>query len=110
MASGGNFGAPGEVSLLPPGHDAWVVGNDPTVVVINFPSWSNTPRRTRINIRLEIAFAPGFDAKFFFSSSSVLYRNARCDETRTGVRIPANLPIGVSRNRLPERRRTFCAR
>ena len=24
---------PGEVSLLPPGHDAWVVGNDPVVVV-----------------------------------------------------------------------------
>lgn len=24
---------PGEVSLLPPGHDAWVVGNEPVVVV-----------------------------------------------------------------------------
>lgn len=24
---------PGDVSLLPPGHDAWVVGNDPVVVV-----------------------------------------------------------------------------
>ena len=24
---------PGEVSSLPPGHDAWVVGNDPVVVV-----------------------------------------------------------------------------
>jgi hypothetical protein len=24
---------PGEVSLLPPGHDAWVVGNDPVVVI-----------------------------------------------------------------------------
>ncbi len=24
---------PGEVSLVPPGHDAWVVGNDPVVVV-----------------------------------------------------------------------------
>jgi hypothetical protein len=24
---------PGEVSLIPPGHDAWVVGNDPVVVV-----------------------------------------------------------------------------
>ncbi len=23
----------GDVSLLPPGHDAWVVGNDPVVVV-----------------------------------------------------------------------------
>ena len=24
---------PGEVSLLPPGHDAWVVGDEPAVVV-----------------------------------------------------------------------------
>ena len=24
---------PGEVSLLPPGHDAWVVGHDPVVVI-----------------------------------------------------------------------------
>ena len=24
---------PGEVSLIPPGHDAWVVGNEPVVVV-----------------------------------------------------------------------------
>jgi hypothetical protein len=24
---------PGEVSMLPPGHDAWVVGNEPVVVV-----------------------------------------------------------------------------
>jgi len=24
---------PGDVSLLPPGHDAWVVGNEPAVVV-----------------------------------------------------------------------------
>jgi len=24
---------PGDVSLLPPGHDAWVVGNEPVVVV-----------------------------------------------------------------------------
>ena len=23
----------GEVSLIPPGHDAWVVGNEPVVVV-----------------------------------------------------------------------------
>ena len=23
---------PGEASLLPPGHDAWVVGNEPVVV------------------------------------------------------------------------------
>jgi hypothetical protein len=27
-----DFG-PGEVSLLPPGHDAWVVGNEPVVVI-----------------------------------------------------------------------------
>ena len=24
---------PGEVSLLPPGHDAWVVGNEPVVAI-----------------------------------------------------------------------------
>jgi uncharacterized cupin superfamily protein len=24
---------PGDVSYLPPGHDAWVVGNEPVVVV-----------------------------------------------------------------------------
>jgi hypothetical protein len=24
---------PGDVSLLPPGHDAWVVGNDPVVII-----------------------------------------------------------------------------
>jgi hypothetical protein len=24
---------PGDVSLLPPGHDAWVVGEDPVVVM-----------------------------------------------------------------------------
>lgn len=24
---------PGELSLLPPGHDAWVVGDDPVVVI-----------------------------------------------------------------------------
>jgi len=24
---------PGEVSLIPPGHDAWVVGNEPVIVV-----------------------------------------------------------------------------
>ena len=24
---------PGQVSLLPPGHDAWVVGNEPVVVI-----------------------------------------------------------------------------
>lgn len=24
---------PGDVSLLPPGHDGWVVGNDPVIVI-----------------------------------------------------------------------------
>jgi hypothetical protein len=24
---------PGDVSQLPPGHDAWVVGNEPVVVI-----------------------------------------------------------------------------
>ncbi len=24
---------PGDVSLIPPGHDAWVVGNDPVVLI-----------------------------------------------------------------------------
>ena len=24
---------PGDISLLPPGHDAWVVGNEPVVVI-----------------------------------------------------------------------------
>ena len=24
---------PGDVSLLPPGHDAWVVGDEPVVVI-----------------------------------------------------------------------------
>ena len=24
---------PGDISLIPPGHDAWVVGNDPVVVI-----------------------------------------------------------------------------
>ena len=30
--STGEYG-PGEVSLLPPGHDAWVVGDEPVVLV-----------------------------------------------------------------------------
>ena len=32
---------PGEVSLLPPGHDAWVVGDEP-VVVIDISGWRST--------------------------------------------------------------------
>jgi uncharacterized cupin superfamily protein len=24
---------PGDVGVIPPGHDAWVVGNDPVVVI-----------------------------------------------------------------------------
>lgn len=31
---------PGDISLLPPGHDAWVVGNDP-VVVVDFQGLGN---------------------------------------------------------------------
>ena len=30
--SEGEFGA-GDVSMIPPGHDAWVVGNEPVVFV-----------------------------------------------------------------------------
>ncbi len=34
MADGSEFETgPGEVVALPSGHDAWVVGNDPVVVV-----------------------------------------------------------------------------
>jgi hypothetical protein len=34
MADGTEFDVgPGEVSVLPPGHDAWVVGDEPVVVV-----------------------------------------------------------------------------
>jgi hypothetical protein len=34
MADGTEFDVgPGEVSLLPPGHDAWVVGSEPAIAV-----------------------------------------------------------------------------
>lgn len=34
---------PGDVSLLPPGHDAWVVGDEPVVVIdISVQGWRNT--------------------------------------------------------------------
>jgi len=34
MADGSEFDCgPGDVSLLPSGHDAWVIGNEPAVVV-----------------------------------------------------------------------------
>ena len=34
MDNGSEFDClPGDVSWLPPGHDAWVVGNEPAVVV-----------------------------------------------------------------------------
>ena len=34
MDDGSEFDCkPGDVSLLPPGHDAWVVGNEPAVIV-----------------------------------------------------------------------------
>jgi quercetin dioxygenase-like cupin family protein len=41
MSDGAEFEiGPGEVSALPPGHDAWVVGNEP-VVVIDWSGASN---------------------------------------------------------------------
>ncbi len=41
MADGTEFDAyPGEVTALPSGHDAWVVGNEP-VVVVDFHGASN---------------------------------------------------------------------
>ena len=41
MADGTEFEAgPGEVTALPPGHDAWVVGSEP-VVVIDWSGASN---------------------------------------------------------------------
>lgn len=33
----GEFG-PGDISLLPPGHDAWVVGNEPAVIIEQTPT------------------------------------------------------------------------
>ena len=34
MRGGGEFECgPGDVVVIPPGHDAWVVGNDPVVVI-----------------------------------------------------------------------------
>jgi hypothetical protein len=30
--TGADFG-PGDVSLIPPGHDAWVIGNEPAVMI-----------------------------------------------------------------------------
>lgn len=29
---------PGDISLLPPGHDAWVVGDEPVVIIEQTPS------------------------------------------------------------------------
>lgn len=44
MSDGNEFDiAPGEISAVPPGHDAWVVGND-EVVVIDFAGASNFAR------------------------------------------------------------------
>ena len=44
MADGNEFDVgPGEISALPSGHDAWVVGNEP-VVLIDFHGASNYAR------------------------------------------------------------------
>ena len=37
---------PGDVVVIPPGHDAWVVGDEPCVQ-IDSPAWRSTPRRPR---------------------------------------------------------------
>lgn len=37
---------PGEISLLPSGHDAWVVGDEP-VVVVDFQGMANYAKRPR---------------------------------------------------------------
>ncbi len=37
---------PGDVSLLPPGHDAWVVGKEP-VVVVDVPVWQIMPSKSK---------------------------------------------------------------
>ena len=45
MADGSEFEAgPGEVTALPSGHDAWVVGNEP-VVLIDWSGASNYAKR-----------------------------------------------------------------
>lgn len=34
MKDGSKFEfGPGDVSVLPPGHDAWVIGNEPVVII-----------------------------------------------------------------------------
>lgn len=41
MADGSSFDVtPGEVSFIPPGHDAWVVGDEPVVIV----DWSGAEK------------------------------------------------------------------
>jgi quercetin dioxygenase-like cupin family protein len=45
MSDGSTFEAgPGDVTMLPPGHDAWVVGDEP-VVVIDWSGASNYAKR-----------------------------------------------------------------
>jgi hypothetical protein len=45
MSDGTEFdGTPGEVTLVPPGHDAWVVGDEP-VVLIDWHGASNYAKR-----------------------------------------------------------------
>jgi len=48
---------PGDVSLLPSGHDAWVVGDEPAVVV-DFQGWSTTRRLADRTPRAGAAQAP----------------------------------------------------
>jgi len=36
---------PGEISLIPPGHDAWVVGNEP-VVMVDFQGMVDYPKQS----------------------------------------------------------------
>jgi EutQ-like cupin domain len=40
-----DFG-PGDVSLLPPGHDAWVVGDEPVVDIQGMTHYAEPPAKT----------------------------------------------------------------
>jgi hypothetical protein len=46
MEDGAEFDlGPGDVSMLPPGHDAWVIGDDP-VVIVDWSGAGNYARRS----------------------------------------------------------------